>query len=430
MRLFRLLAFLPLAALLCAASAFAHNAPGSAVLLDFHADRVDAELRLPLSELELSFREPLEVSPATILTHFGPRLADYVRQHLAVRSPDDRPWSLDIAAMEVALAEQPIDLVVRVQLRPPAGAPLRQFTLHSDVISHEVMNHYAIVSVRSDWNNALLGEQPELLGTLRSYAQDLVVDRTAGSPWRGFRSVLALGARHIADGTDHLLFLLVLLLPSPLLAAGRRWGQSASLRHTASQLLKIVSAFTLGHSITLALGALGWVRVPSQPIEILIAFSILVSAAHALRPIFPGRELWIAAGFGLVHGLAFASVIADFHLSPARTALAILGFNLGIELMQLAVVVLTIPWLVLLTRSPLGIVVRTVGGLFAAVAALAWMVERISGRPNFFAASVAQLAAHAIWLLAALVVLAVFAALRPRRGRTTPRPTLTDVHGA
>lgn len=159
-----------------------------------------------------------------------------------------------------------------------------------------------------------------------------------------------LGMRHIAEGTDHLLFLLALLLPAPLLVFRSRWAGFAGVRHSVLQTLRVVTAFTVGHSITLALAALGLVRVPSRPIEVLIAFSILVSAAHALRPLFPGREAGIAALFGLTHGLAFASTLQNLELGWWERVVSILGFNLGIETMQLFVVAATIPSLILLSR--------------------------------------------------------------------------------
>ena len=172
--LFALLGLLP--------SAFAYNAPGSAVLLDFHADRVAAELRLPLSELELSFREPLEVEPATIVAQFHERLVDYVRQHVTPRSPDERAWSVKVLDIHVALTEQPIDLVVQLELRPPSGTPTRRFTLNYDVISHEVINHITVVSVRRDWNHAVFPDRRELLAPLRFFSKSLTIDRTGGSP--------------------------------------------------------------------------------------------------------------------------------------------------------------------------------------------------------------------------------------------------------
>lgn len=152
----------------------------------------------------------------------------------------------------------------------------------------------------------------------------------------GFASIFRLGMRHIAEGTDHLLFLLVLLLPAPLLALGSRWAGFADVRQSLLRILKVVTAFTLGHSLTLAVAALGLVRVPSRPIEVLIAVSILVSGTHALRPLFPGREAAIAALFGLIHGLAFATTLADLGLGRWERVAGILGFNLGIETMQLS----------------------------------------------------------------------------------------------
>ena len=107
-------------------------------------------------------------------------------------------------------------------------------------------------------------------------------------------------------------------------------------------------------------------RLSSPPVEILIAFSIFVSAIHALRPRFAGREPVIAAAFGLVHGLAFATVLAEFGLGPWRVALCIFGFNLGIELMQLAVVASIVPWLLLLSRTPVYTPLRITGACFGA----------------------------------------------------------------
>src|SRR6201999_1697730 len=98
-------------------------------------------------------------------------------------------------------------------------------------------------------------------------------------------SLFELGMRHIAEGTDHLLFLLTLIIPAPLLATGSRWGPAAPRRRSLMRILGIITAFTLGHSATLSLAALSVVRPPQRPIEVLIALSILLSAANAFRPI-------------------------------------------------------------------------------------------------------------------------------------------------
>lgn len=173
-------------------------------------------------------------------------------------------------------------------------------------------------------------------------------------------------------------------------------------------MLKIVTAFTIGHSITLLAGALGWVTLPGQPLEILIAISILVSAIHAMRPVFPGKETFIAAGFGLIHGLAFATVLANLELSAGKLALSILGFNTGIEIMQLFVIAMIIPWLILLSKTPAYKWVRITGAVFAAIAALAWIVERTSGKANVVTGFVETATQYGVWCIAVLAIVSVF----------------------
>jgi hypothetical protein len=159
----------------------------------------------------------------------------------------------------------------------------------------------------------------------------------------------------------------------------------------------------------LLVGALDLFRVPQQPIEVLIAVSILISAVHAVRPIFPGKEMYVAAGFGLIHGLAFAAALSELHLTPSAMALSILGFNIGIELMQLFVVALVVPWLMLLSQTAFYSPLRIAGAVTAAIAAIAWIVERITGNPNqiaVFVQNVSQYAHLGIFVLALLALLA------------------------
>jgi HupE/UreJ protein len=214
----------------------------------------------------------------------------------------------------------------------------------------------------------------------------------------GFASIFRLGMRHIAQGTDHLLFLLALLLPAPLLVFGSRGAGFASVRHSLLRILRVVTAFTVGHSITLALAAWGVVHVPSRPIEVLIAVSIFVSAAHALRPLFPGREAGIAAFFGLIHGLAFATTLGQLGLGRWERVASILAFNLGIETMQLIVVVAALPSLVLLSRTRAYPWLRIGGALFAGCASLGWIAERLAGVHIWVDVVVDSVAHRAVWI--------------------------------
>ena len=222
-----------------------------------------------------------------------------------------------------------------------------------------------------------------------------------------FASVFRLGMRHIAEGTDHLLFLLVLLLPAPLMVCGSRWTGFGGMRRSLIRILKIVTAFTVGHSITLALAAWGVVRVPSRPIEVLIAVSILVSAVHALRPIFPGKEAAVAAFFGLIHGLAFAATFSELGLGRWERVAGILAFNLGIETMQLMVVAAVMPSLVLMSRTRAYPFLRIGGAAFAGVASVCWIAERLLGMHNPVDVVVDGVAHHAVWIAGTLFMISL-----------------------
>ncbi len=217
-------------------------------------------------------------------------------------------------------------------------------------------------------------------------------------------SLFHLGMRHIAEGTDHLLFLLVLLLPAPLCAVRCRWAAANSVRKSLLHIVGIVTAFTIGHSLTLTLAAMEFVQVPSRSVEVLIAVSILVSAIHALRPIFPGREAWIAAFFGLIHGLAFASTLDRLGLSRWDRVAGILAFNLGIETMQMVVVASTLPSLLIMSRTRPYRFFRIGGAVLAALASLAWISERLFNVQTPVDSIVNTLARHGLLVTAALLV--------------------------
>jgi hypothetical protein len=252
----------------------------------------------------------------------------------------------------------------------------------------------------------------------------------------GFTSLFRLGIRHIAEGTDHLLFLLALLLPAPLIVSRSRWAGFGGVRHSLLRISKVVTAFTFGHSLTLALAAFGLVHVHSRPIEVLIAVSILISAVHALRPLFPGREAGIAAFFGLIHGLAFATTLGELGLGRWERVASILGFNLGIESMQLIVVAAAMPSLVLLSRTSAYPMLRIGGALFAGFASVGWIAERLLGVHNSIGVVVDSAAHHAAWIAGALFLISIACWLMrhdadtshrhrtPSRGSLLQRPDL------
>ncbi len=202
------------------------------------------------------------------------------------------------------------------------------------------------------------------------------------------------GVHHIATGYDHLLFLLVLLLPTVVTRSPTGWIPVSELRPVLMRVLRTVTAFTIAHSITLALAALDWVRPPSRPIEMTIALSIVVtaignlgrrSARHHSRwrlglEALEARPWILPFCFGLVHGFGFADGLRELGLTRLNLAAPLVGFNLGVEIGQLAAVVLVLPVLWKLGKT---IAYRRWGlsGLSWAIAAIAsvWVVDRAFG---------------------------------------------------
>ena len=401
-----------------AAPASAHPLPHSVVLLDVDDDSISAELQIPVDDLSLATGLDLRTDAERAVTDDGRQLRDYLTAHVRPTS-GGQGWSVQVGDLSVADAEQAAtgpyqELVADLTLTPPAGATLRQFTFDYDVVVEQVVTHVVFVALRQDWAAGRIGtDDGRELGVIRIHPKTmsvaaLDVDLDDGSAWAGFLAMLRLGGHHIAEGADHLLFLLTLLLPAPLVLAGRRrWGSAAGTGAAVAAITRTTLAFTVGHSVALALSALGRFELSARPVEALIAVSILVSAGHAVRPLFPGREALIAGLFGLVHGMAFSFTLGELGLSTSQLVVSLLGFNLGIELVQLLVVGLVLPPLVVLARSRAVYRVLRVGGAtLAGIAALGWLLDRL-GRPNPVAAGADAAGAAGGWVVAALWVAAV-----------------------
>ncbi len=185
------------------------------------------------------------------------------------------------------------------------------------------------------------------------------------------------GARHILSGYDHILFLVCLLLPAVLRRTPEGWKPVDRPSQAILPILGVVSSFTIAHSITLGLAALKIVTLPSWFIDPAIAATIVLAALDNIWPIFPVRRIVVTFCFGLIHGFGFATVLSELNLPTADFALALLQFNVGLEIGQLIIVVIVTTVLFGLRDWPRyrPLVVR--GGSFAAmVFAMIWFIER------------------------------------------------------
>jgi hypothetical protein len=186
------------------------------------------------------------------------------------------------------------------------------------------------------------------------------------------------GIWHIWHGSDHVLFLLALLLPGVLRRSNGAWEPVVAPGPAIASILKIVTAFTVAHSITLSLAATGVVQFSAKWIEPAIAASVIIAAVNNLVPVFPERG-WLAAfAFGLLHGFGFANALADLGLRHGQLAESLFGFNFGVELGQLAIVAVFLPpalWLRHLLFY-VRFVVRLGSGAIVVIAST-WFAERV-----------------------------------------------------
>ncbi len=199
---------------------------------------------------------------------------------------------------------------------------------------------------------------------------------------REFLNFFKGGVGHILEipqSLDHVLFLLALLLPSVLKRDKGNWMAVGEFRPACWEVVKIVTAFTVAHSITLSLAALGLVQLPSRLVEPAIAASVLFAAANNLRAVFYGHGWLVAFAFGLVHGFSFSSKLAELGLKQSAMAVSLVGFNLGVEAGQLVIVAVFLPLAYgLRTTRFYQHYTFKFGSVLILLLALAWLVERVS----------------------------------------------------
>ncbi len=198
------------------------------------------------------------------------------------------------------------------------------------------------------------------------------------SLWHAFQDYVREGVWHIWIGFDHILFLVCLLLPAVLFLQDGQWQPVEAFRPAFGSVVRIVTTFTVAHSITLWLAVMEYVTLPSQMVEATIALSIIITAANNLYPVLSIPGWLIAFAFGLIHGFGFANVLLDLGLSEVTLAISLLGFNVGVELGQLAIVVVFLPLAYLIRDTAFYRVgVFKIGSVLIAVIALIWMYERL-----------------------------------------------------
>ena len=243
--------------------------------------------------------------------------------------------------------------------------------------------HYRFLFDRDPSHHGLLKSNHdgvELAVTFSDNQRRHQLDTSGAGQWQAFQGFVHQGIHHILIGYDHILFLLTLLFPAVLVWQRGGWQPAPTMRGALTQTLAIVTAFTVTHSLTLALASLGLVNLPSWLLESAIAITVGLGALSNLAPRYFPRRWVMALVFGLIHGLGFAAVLADLGLDGGSLVLTLLGFNLGVEAGQALIVVVFVPAAFLVRRTA---AYRRwfvpIGSVAIIAIATVWAVDRLSG---------------------------------------------------
>lgn len=375
-------ALLPIAAAVAAAVAVALPAPAlahqsSVKYVDITADGAIARVRFAVAPADLTaaLGLPDDATPtaADVTTPAAaPATAAYVARWLALALA--LPGGAAVCTPGLAhAAPDPDGRLVAVTWDATCPAPISRLRIDLAPFFAADARHIALVTLHAPGAHV----DPHVVRADQPTAVLAVGEATSLASW------IAFGAHHIFGGTDHVCFVLALLLVVVITRAtpaAPRWqprSPRAALRATAA----IVTSFTAAHSLTLAAASLGWLRLPGPLVESAIAASILYTAAEdVLRPDARHRFAMTFA-FGLVHGLGFASVLADRLPPESASILApLLGFNLGVELGQLAIIAVALPTLAgiarLLGSDHYRRYFLPAAALPLGVIAIKWLIER------------------------------------------------------
>ena len=250
------------------------------------------------------------------------------------------------------------------------------------------------LGIEYNWKAGLINNEKVIALDFSTSNRTKTLDLTDTSIWTGFMAMIKQGMLHIWIGIDHILFLLALILPAVVRRKNALtvksgvslddsgyeiWGWRPVMKFKPAFLyiLKIVTFFTIAHTITLSLAALKIVVLPSWLVESIIAFSIGLAAFHNIRPIFKGRDWIIAFVFGLFHGFGFATVLGELGFKGENLTLSLLGFNIGVEFGQVVIIALIFPFLFFIRKLKLYPKFMVIISLLLILISIYWMVERI-----------------------------------------------------
>jgi hypothetical protein len=372
-------------------TAFAHFPDQTYIYLQIHENSVTGHFEISTKDLDRVFGLDLKagLSREDLAPHLA-KIQQYVSQNASFSSKESGNYRIRFTEPDILRAEAFGDFVLlKFELEGVKNIP-KKLNVKYEAFIKDISGHTALLIIEENKNTGLANNESmhSLEFSRGKTKQEL--STTENLLLRSFLAMIKSGIWHIWIGFDHILFLLALLLPSvlnfrskngvhPVAFQNNVWKPVERLKPALKNVVKIVTFFTIAHSITLCLAAFQIISLPPRLIESIIAISIALAAIHNIYPLLSRKEWLIAFVFGLFHGFGFASVLAEKGLSGNYLGLSVFGFNLGVEIGQLAIIVLVFPILYLLRKTVLYPKIRVFGSIFLILCSLYWFTERAFG---------------------------------------------------
>lgn len=360
------------------AGAHAHSLGQTYLYLSFSESSVDARFEVGPQDLNLALGLDLPTDHTMTLADIEPvsqQIVDYLLSHAAI-APDGEVRKLVFREHTIRDTQTLQFVLSRFVIEGLTAAP-EFIDVEYAVLLDEDPKQSGLLVVENDWKSHTFENEAgvSLIFDGNSRAQRL--DLTESTILSGLNAMIGLGMQHILEGIDHVLFLIAILLPAVVRREEECWVPVRRFRSALWHVAKIVTMFTIAHSITLSLAALGLLNVPARVVESVIAASIAVAALDVFFPILGKRIVVIIFLFGLFHGAGFASVILSMNIHPDYIVWTLLGFNVGVEIGQLAIVLVVFPLLYMVRSNAMYLRygMPAMASLLIAVAAY-WFIER------------------------------------------------------
>lgn len=363
------------------ATVLAHTVGENYIFVNFRDQTIDGRFEIHFDDLRDKVGVTIEgdgPDARASVAASASRVHEYIRRHFSIGPPAGSPYELEFTAADV--------------LALPHGSFAQyQFRSHTGPLPDRLQLHHAMLYEGDRFHRGLLlVEYNEK--TRRNYGEEYVamvfgptnaaqsLDLTSIPALMRPRDMIWQGMLHIWIGLDHILFLVALMLPTVVAFGNPSWTPVARFPRAAWSLLRVITVFTIAHSVTLVLAAMGFLDVPSRLVEAVIALSILLVALNNITGTVRDGSLFVILGLGLFHGLGFASVMGHLPIRMNALLKGVVGFNIGVELGQVAIVAVLFPALFLARTHPLYVpVVLKAGSVALMLVSGAWFVQRAFG---------------------------------------------------